>query len=61
MIAEVKDLHDIFDDQVGLAEFYCDDGAFRSGARVLRELADKLEAHADEREAAIDLLCEERG
>ena len=52
----------VFDDQVRLAEIYCDDGAFRTGASVLRKLADKLEAHAEARELALNSLhCGEDG
>jgi hypothetical protein len=46
-------LKEIFEDQVHLAEIYCAAGEFRTGARLLRKLADKLEVHADEREAAL--------
>lgn len=32
---------------VSLAQTYAEDGAFRSSARILRKLANELEAHAE--------------
>jgi len=46
-------MNDLFYDQISLAETYCDDGAFRSGARVLRALAEKLEAFAEAQDRAL--------
>ena len=38
--------------QTSLAKFYAKDGAFRTAARVLRELADEMVDHADRCDAA---------
>jgi hypothetical protein len=46
------DIHRYIREQIGLAAFYAEDGAFRSAARVLRALAERLENHADD--------CDER-
>jgi hypothetical protein len=40
-------IHDTFTEQTDLARTYAQDGAFRSAARVLRDLATKLIEHAD--------------
>lgn len=39
-------IHDRFDEVVSLAKTYAEDGAFRTAAARLRELADTLDAHA---------------
>lgn len=40
-------IHERIDDQVELAKSYAEDGAFRSAARVLRQIAREVENHAD--------------
>jgi len=40
-------IHEKMAERAELAAVYAEDGAFRTAARVLRELADTLEAHAD--------------
>jgi hypothetical protein len=40
-------IHTLITEQTDLARTYAQDGAFRSAARVLRELATKLIEHAD--------------
>lgn len=39
-------IHQDFDESVDLARTYAEDGAFNSAARVLRQLAERLEAHS---------------
>lgn len=39
-------IHDVIGEKIGLAQFCAEDGAFFTTARVLRELADEVEAHA---------------
>ena len=39
-------IHDFTEDQQALAELYAQDGAFSSAARVMRQLASKLEDYA---------------
>jgi hypothetical protein len=46
-------LTDLAFEKVELAGVYVDDGAFRSGARCLREAADLLERAADQADAAM--------
>lgn len=40
-------IHDRIGDKIELAQTYADDGAFYTAARVLREAADILQAHAE--------------
>ena len=40
-------IHDRVGDKIELAQTYADDGAFYTAARVLREAADILQAHAE--------------
>lgn len=46
-------IHERITEQTELAKSYAEDGAFRSAARVLRGLAQEIEAHADWREASL--------
>jgi hypothetical protein len=38
-------IHERISEQVDLAKTYAEDGAFRTAARVLRNLADEIEEH----------------
>lgn len=38
-------IHERISEQVDLAKIYAEDGAFRTAGRVLRNLADELDAH----------------
>lgn len=40
-------IHERAAERISLAQTYAEDGAFRSAARVLRQLANELEAHDD--------------
>lgn len=43
------DMRERIKEQTSLAQAYADDGAYFSAARVLRELASEVKAHADRR------------
>ena len=43
----MPNIHETIEDQTELAKSYASDGAFTSAARVLRGLAQKIEAHRD--------------
>jgi hypothetical protein len=49
-------LAETFDEKTKLALTYCEDGALRSGARVLRELASILESSADDKDSSLDVF-----
>ncbi|MBN9066726.1 MAG: hypothetical protein J0H60_09735 [Rhizobiales bacterium] len=49
-------IHRHIREQIGLAGFYAEDGAFHSAARVLRDLADQVEDHAKKCDAFIEHL-----
>lgn len=53
-------IHDHIKEKVGLAQIYAEDGAFRSAARILRELADDLDAHMDSFDEALSRACQPR-
>lgn len=47
-------IHEIIAEKTELAKTYASDGAFRSAARVLRQLVDTIENHVDACDAAMD-------
>lgn len=53
-------IHTIMRNQVSLAKTYAEDGAFHSAARVLRELALTVEAHAVACDRDLDAMMAER-
>lgn len=51
-------IHDHITDRTELAKVYAEDGAFKRAAELLRELADKIDAHATECEAEMNAFME---
>jgi hypothetical protein len=39
-------IHDRIGEQIDLAKAYAEDGAFRTAARIFRNLAEELDAHS---------------
>ena len=54
------DMRELIKDQTSLALVYAEDGAYNSAGRVLRRLADDIEAHARRRAAEMEALCKPR-
>lgn len=48
-------IHETILDSTDLAKAYAEDGAFRSAARVLRGLAQKIEEHAEWADGPIEV------
>lgn len=46
-------IHKHISDRVGLARVYAKDGAFRTAARILRDLAGEIDGHADHCDAML--------
>lgn len=51
-----KNIHTVIKEQTGLAKIYAEDGAFHTAAKILRELGDKVEAHAKWCDGELDKL-----
>lgn len=50
-----------FDNRVGLAKAYAEDGALKSAARVLNDLAAELVKLAEAKDKALDAIVAKRG
>ena len=48
-------------EKMELAGIYALDGAYRTAAQILRDLADQLDSHAESREVAIRELLDQHG
>lgn len=55
-----KGIHKVMDEDYGLADMFAQDGAFFDAARVLRQLADKVQKHAEDCKAFTDAYFMER-
>jgi hypothetical protein len=51
-------IHQHIRERIDLAAFYAEDGAFHTAARVLRELAERLDNHADDRDERLRCIGE---